>query len=126
MNLNIDQINNNGKANTADANSHITAAGELNITTQQLDNQNTLNTDPENTSIQGIDANTLNITSKVLNNQSGAIRSSANQNLNIQQVLNNQSGQISSEKQLTFVGDQLQINNLNGQILAGTGLNLTA
>ncbi|WP_406626440.1 hemagglutinin repeat-containing protein [Acinetobacter soli] len=126
MNLNIDQINNNGKANTTDADSRITAAGELNIATQQLDNQNTLNTDPANTSIQGIDANTMNITSEVLNNQSGAIRSSANQNLNIQQILNNQSGQISSEKQLTFVGDQLQINNLNGQILAGTGLNLTA
>ncbi|MAK29894.1 hemagglutinin repeat-containing protein [Acinetobacter sp.] len=126
MNLNIDQINNKGKANTADADSHIMAAGELNITTQQLDNQNTLNTDPANTSIQGIDANTLNVTSKVLNNQSGVIRSSADQNLNVQQALNNQSGQISSEKQLTLVGDQLEINNLNGQILAGTALDLIA
>ena len=126
MNLNIDQINNNGKANTTDADSRITAAGELNIATQQLDNQNTLNTDPANTSIQGIDANTMNITSEVLNNQSGAIRSSANQNLNIQQLLNNQSGQISSEKQLTIQGDPLVIDNLGGQILAGTGLNLSA
>ncbi|WP_288490515.1 hemagglutinin repeat-containing protein [uncultured Acinetobacter sp.] len=126
MTLNIDQINNNGKANTADADSHITAAGELKISTQQLDNQNTLNTDPANASIQGIDANTLNITSNVLNNQSGAIRSSANQNLNIQQLLNNQSGQISSEKQLTIQGDPLVIDNLGGQILAGTGLNLSA
>ncbi|WP_353887592.1 hemagglutinin repeat-containing protein [uncultured Acinetobacter sp.] len=126
MTLNIDQINNNGKANTADADSHITAAGELKISTQQLDNQNTLNTDPANASIQGIDTNTLNITSNVLNNQSGAIRSSANQNLNIQQLLNNQSGQISSEKQLTIQGDPLVIDNLGGQILAGTGLNLSA
>ncbi|MEQ1322419.1 hemagglutinin repeat-containing protein [Acinetobacter soli] len=126
MTLNIDQINNNGKANTADADSHITAAGELKISTQQLDNQNTLNTDPANASIQGINANTLNITSNVLNNQSGAIRSSANQNLNIQQLLNNQSGQISSEKQLTIQGDPLVIDNLGGQILAGTGLNLSA
>ncbi|MEB3755121.1 hemagglutinin repeat-containing protein, partial [Acinetobacter sp. MD2(2019)] len=126
MHLNIDQINNKGKANLADADSHIMAAGELNITTQQLDNQNTLNTDPTPSSIQGIDANTLNITSHVLNNQSGVIRSSADQKLNIQNALNNQSGQMSSEKQLTLLGDQLQINNLNGQILAGTGLDLTA
>ncbi|WP_429773912.1 polymorphic toxin-type HINT domain-containing protein, partial [Acinetobacter bereziniae] len=123
MTLNIDRINNNGKLKPSDANSHIMAVGDLNIITQQLDNQNTLSTDA---SIQGIDANNLNITSNILNNQTGAIRSSGNQNLNIRQILNNQSGQISSEKQLTIQGDQLEVNNLNGQILSGTGLNLTA
>ena len=126
MTLNIDRINNNGKLKPSDADSHIMAVGDLNITTQQLDNQNTLTTSPTDTSIQGIDANNLNITTNILNNQTGAIRSSGNQNLNIRQILNNQSGQISSEKQLIIVGDQLEINNLKGQILSGTGLNLTA
>ncbi|WP_434279040.1 hemagglutinin repeat-containing protein [Acinetobacter sp. CE-15] len=126
MTLNIDRINNNGKLKPSDADSHIMAVGDLNITTQQLDNQNTLTISPTDTSIQGIDANNLNITTNILNNQTGAIRSSGNQNLNIRQILNNQSGQISSEKQLIIVGDQLEINNLKGQILSGTGLNLTA
>ncbi|MBK0063986.1 MULTISPECIES: filamentous hemagglutinin N-terminal domain-containing protein [unclassified Acinetobacter] len=126
MTLNIDRINNTGKASASDADSHIMAAGELNITTQQLDNQNTLNSDPTEKSIQGIDANDLNINSNILNNQSGVVRSSSDQKLNVKQQLNNQSGQISSEKQLTILGNPLVINNLNGQLLAGTGFDLTA
>lgn len=53
MSLNIDRINNAGKVNTTDTNSHIMAAGQLNISTQQLDNQNTALIN-SGTSVQGL------------------------------------------------------------------------
>ena len=98
------------------------ATGQLDVQTQQLDNQNTLVAD----TVQGIDAGNLNLNAAIVNNQSGAIRSSQNSQLNISQQLNNQSGEISAVKQLGIQGDQLAINNLNGQLLAGENLNINA
>lgn len=125
MTLSLDHISNQGKTQSSDPDSQIVAAGQLNITTQQLDNQNTLN-DNLTTTAQGIDAQSLNIESNILNNQQGSIRSRGDQQLLIGQQLNNQQGQISSQQLLQVQGDQLQINNLEGQLLAGTQLDLQA
>ncbi|MDC4841033.1 hemagglutinin repeat-containing protein, partial [Acinetobacter baumannii] len=122
MQLSVEHINNQGKLASTDADSHIMATGQLDIQTQQLDNQNTLVAD----TVQGIDAGNLNLNAAIVNNQSGAIRSSQNSQLNISQQLNNQSGEISAVKQLGIQGDQLAINNLNGQLLAGENLNINA
>lgn len=125
MTLSLDHISNQGKTQSGDLDSQIVAAGQLNITAQQLDNQNTLN-DNFTTTAQGIDAQSLNIASNLLNNQQGSLRSSGDQQLLIGQQLNNQQGQISSQQLLQVQGDQLQINNLQGQLLAGTQLELQA
>lgn len=122
MQLSVEHINNQGKLASTDADSHIMATGQLDIQTQQLDNQNTLVAD----TVQGIDAGNLNLNAAIVNNQSGAIRSSQNSQLNISQQLNNQSGEISAVKQLGIQGDQLAMNNLNGQLLAGENLNINA
>ncbi|EXB79618.1 hemagluttinin repeat family protein [Acinetobacter baumannii 299505] len=122
MQLSVEHINNQGKLASTDADSHIMATGQLDIQTQQLDNQNTLVAD----TVQGIDAGNLNLNAAIVNNQSGAIRSSQNSQLNISQQLNNQSGEISAVKQLGIQGDQLAINNLNGQLLTGENLNINA
>lgn len=122
MQLSVEHINNQGKLASTDADSHIMATGQLDVQTQQLDNQNTLVAD----TVQGIDAGNLNLNAAIVNNQSGAIRSSQNSQLNISQQLNNQSGEISAVKQLGIQGDQLAINNLNGQLLAGENLNINA
>lgn len=125
MTLSVDHISNQGKTQNSDPDSQIVAAGQLNITAQQLDNQNTLN-DSLTTTAQGIDAQSLNIESNILNNQQGSIRSRGDQQLLIGQQLNNQQGQISSQQLLQVQGDQLQINNLEGQLLAVTQLNVQA
>ncbi|EHU1917813.1 TPA: hemagglutinin repeat-containing protein [Acinetobacter baumannii] len=122
MQLSVEHINNQGKLASTDADSHIMATGQLDIQTQQLDNQNTLVAD----TVQGIDAGNLNLNAAIVNNQSGAIRSSQNSQLNISQQLNNQSSEISAVKQLGIQGDQLVMNNLNGQLLAGENLNINA
>ncbi|MGP3305026.1 ESPR-type extended signal peptide-containing protein [Acinetobacter baumannii] len=122
MQLSVEHINNQGKLASTDADSHIMTTGQLDIQTQQLDNQNTLVAD----TVQGIDAGNLNLNAAIVNNQSGAIRSSQNSQLNISQQLNNQSGEISAVKQLGIQGDQLAMNNLNGQLLAGENLNINA
>lgn len=124
MQLSIEHINNQGKLTSTDANSHIMAAGQLDIQTQQLDNQNTKALTDTDTSVQGIDAGNLNLEASIVNNQSGTIRSSENSQLNISQQLNNQAGEISAVKQLGIQDDQLVINNLNGQLLAGENLNI--
>ncbi|WP_413784432.1 hemagglutinin repeat-containing protein [Acinetobacter sp. ACIN00229] len=124
MQLSIEHINNQGKLTPTDADSHIMAAGQLDIQTQQLDNQNTKALTDTDTSVQGIDAGNLNLEASIVNNQSGTIRSSENSQLNISQQLNNQAGEISTVKQIGIQGDQLVINNLNGQLLAGENLNI--
>ncbi|WP_165382243.1 ESPR-type extended signal peptide-containing protein [Acinetobacter pittii] len=124
MQLSIEHINNQGKLTSTDADSHIMAAGQLDIQTQQLDNQNTKALTDTDTSVQGIDAGNLNLEASIVNNQSGTIRSSENSQLNISQQLNNQAGEISAVKQLGIQGDQLVMNNLNGQLLAGENLNV--
>ncbi len=126
MQLSIEHINNQGKLTSTDADSHIMAAGQLDIQTQQLDNQNTKALTDTDTSVQGIDAGNLNLEASIVNNQSGTIRSSENSQLNISQQLNNQAGEISAVKQLVIQGDQLVMNNLNGQLLAGENLNVGA
>lgn len=124
MQLSIEHINNQGKLTSTDADSHIMAAGQLDIQTQQLDNQNTKALTDTDTSVQGIDAGNLNLEASIVNNQSGTIRSSENSQLNISQQLNNQAGEISAVKKLGIQGDQLVMNNLNGQLLAGENLNV--
>ncbi|WP_373357803.1 hemagglutinin repeat-containing protein [Acinetobacter lactucae] len=124
MQLSIEHINNQGKLTSTDTDSHIMAAGQLDIQTQQLDNQNTKALIDTDTSVQGIDAGNLNLDASIVNNQSGTIRSSENSQLNISQQLNNQAGEISAVKQLGIQGDQLVVNNLNGQLLAGENLNI--
>ncbi|KRI64602.1 hemagglutinin [Acinetobacter baumannii] len=126
MQLSIEHINNQGKLTSTDADSHIMAAGQLDIQTQQLDNQNTKALTDTDTSVQGIDAGNLNLDTSIVNNQSATIRSSENSQLNISQQLNNQAGEISAVKQLGIQGDQLVVNNLNGQLLAGENLNINA
>ncbi|MFH3818944.1 two-partner secretion domain-containing protein [Acinetobacter nosocomialis] len=125
MSLNIDRINNAGKVNTTDTNSHIMAAGQLNISTQQLDNQNTALIN-SGTSVQGIDAGSLNLNALAVDNQSGVIRSSKNSQLDISQQLNNQFGEISAVEQLGIQGNSLAINNQKGKLLAGENLNIAA
>ncbi|PSE43720.1 hypothetical protein C7G91_06255 [Acinetobacter nosocomialis] len=125
MSLNIDRINNAGKVNTTDTDSHIMAAGQLNINTQQLDNQNTALTN-SGTSVQGIDAGSLNLNALAVDNQSGVIRSSKNSQLDISQQLNNQFGEISAVEQLGIQGNSLAINNQKGKLLAGENLNIAA
>ncbi|MFL9514428.1 hemagglutinin repeat-containing protein, partial [Acinetobacter baumannii] len=125
MSLNIDRINNAGKVNTTDIDSHIMAAGQLNISTQQLDNQNTALTN-SGTSVQGIDAGSLNLNALAVDNQSGVIRSSKNSQLDISQQLNNQFGEISAVEQLGIQGNSLAINNQKGKLLAGENLNIAA
>ncbi|MCH2001571.1 hemagglutinin repeat-containing protein, partial [Acinetobacter seifertii] len=125
MSLNIDRINNTGKVQTTDTDSHIMAAGQLNINTQQLDNQNTALTNSD-TSVQGIDAGSLNLNALSVDNQSGVIRSSKNSQLDISQQLNNQFGEISAVEQLSIQGKSLAINNEKGKLLAGENLNIAA
>jgi len=125
MQLTIEQINNQGKLIATDPDSHIMAAGQLDLVAQQLDNQNTLTT-TDSTSVQGIDAGNLNLSTQTLNNKSGAIRSNQNAVLNVNGQLNNQSGEISAVKQLNLQGDQLVINNQKGKLLSGENLNITA
>ncbi|EKP69023.1 filamentous hemagglutinin N-terminal domain-containing protein [Acinetobacter baumannii] len=123
MQLTIEQINNQGKLVATDPDSHIMATGQLDLVTQQLDNQNTFT---DSTSVQGIDAGNLNLSAQTLNNKSGAIRSNQNAVLNVSGQLNNQSGEISAVKQLNLQGDQLVINNQKGKLLSGENLNITA
>ncbi|MFH3698364.1 hypothetical protein WAH92_20540, partial [Acinetobacter baumannii] len=66
MQLSVEHINNQGKLASTDADSHIMATGQLDIQTQQLDNQNTLVAD----TVQGIDAGKLNLNAAIVNNQS--------------------------------------------------------
>ena len=126
MQVSFEHINNQGKLTSTDTDSHIMAAGQLDIQTQQLDNQNTKTLTDTDTSIQGIDAGNLNLNAVTVNNQSGAIRSSQNAVLNINKQLNNQTGGISAVKQLGIQGNQLVMNNLNGQLLAGENLSIGA
>ena len=123
MQLNIDQINNQGKQNPSDANSQIIASKTLTIQAKQLDNQNSQSNDVE---VQGINAGNLDLTANIVNNQAGEIRSSQDAHLNISTQFNNQAGQVSAVSALNIKGDSLNIDNAQGQMLAGENLNLTA
>lgn len=123
MQLNIEQIKNQGKQNAGDANSQIIASNQLTINSKQLDNQNSQG-DDANT--QGIHAGSLDLTADMVNNQSGEILSRQDANLKISQQLNNQSGRINSVNALNIQGDALAIDNAKGQLLAGSNLDIKA
>ncbi len=123
MQLNIEQIKNQGKQNAGDANSQIIVSNQLTINSKQLDNQNSQG-DDANT--QGIHAGSLDLTADMVNNQSGEILSRQDANLKISQQLNNQSGRINSVNALNIQGDALAIDNAKGQLLAGSNLDIKA
>ncbi|KAF7275120.1 hypothetical protein GWI33_012165, partial [Rhynchophorus ferrugineus] len=116
--LNYDQLNNNGIG------SHIAAGETLTIDTQQLNNQQ----NKDDTVLGGLDGQNISITAQDLNNQQGAIRAEKIATLNVRQNLNNQQGSISSLDHLSIGGADktLNIDNTGGEILAQNQLDISA
>ncbi|MDP8169701.1 hemagglutinin repeat-containing protein [Pasteurella skyensis] len=118
-----DSINN---TKVADTGSLIEAGKTLTITTDSLNNQNTVATAAE--LAQGIVAETLNLQTPILNNNKGGIYVQKQGIFTIANTLDNPSGEILGWGNLTINGfnTDLTINNKQGKIQAQQDLDINA
>ncbi|BAP36441.1 hypothetical protein AS4_15010 [Acinetobacter guillouiae] len=118
VSLNSDTINNSGVG------SHIVAGEKLTAQAMKVINTQT----KDSIVLGGIDAKNIEINTQQLDNQSGVIRASENATLNINNQLSNQLGSISSLNSLNIgtADKTLNINNTDGELLAKNQLNLKA
>ncbi|MDP8185335.1 two-partner secretion domain-containing protein [Phocoenobacter skyensis] len=118
-----DSINN---TKVADTGSLIEAGKTLTITTDSLNNQNTVATAAE--LAQGIVAETLNLQTPILNNNKGGIYVQKQGIFTIANTLDNPSGEILGWGNLTINGfkTDLTINNEKGKIQAQQNLDINA
>lgn len=100
-------------------------ANSLNLTTQQLDNQNTKAKGELPT--QGIQGQDITLQTAVLNNQQGGIYSTNNVSLTAQTRLDNQQGELLALNTVNVQHqDNLMLNNQDGLIQGNKAVNLQA
>ncbi|UNK63019.1 hemagglutinin repeat-containing protein [Buttiauxella ferragutiae] len=90
------------------------------VQAQQADNSNTQGTD------QGIEGQTIALTSDSLNNQEGSLLANSDLTLTVAGALNNTRGLISASRTLLAKGSALQLTNTGGTLSAGSQLTLNA